>query len=69
MTSAEGTLTLTCIYCGHTWPESLTDLKQAQQVFYRGGTEDQPPTRTEEYLVQCPNCGRRMKVTVQVRGA
>ncbi len=27
MTLTEGALILTCIYCGHAWPESLTNLK------------------------------------------
>ena len=67
--SSEKVLTITCIYCGHTWGESIAELEKQDRVIYREGARGDPPASTVEYLVQCPNCGRRMTVTVRIKGA
>ena len=60
---------ITCVYCGHTWSLSIAKLEEEKRVIYREGSKENSPQRSVEYLVTCPNCGRRLVVTVQVRGA
>ena len=66
---SKGAIPITCIYCGHTWSESIAELEKQDRVIYREDPGGDPPARTAEYLVQCPNCGRRMTVTVRIKGA
>ncbi len=66
--STSNTLRVECIYCGYTWSVSTGELEKRNRVIYREDPGSDPPTRTVEYLVTCPNCSRRLMAKVQVRG-
>ena len=59
---------ITCLYCKHRWQEPVAELEQKKRVIYRHDPTEEDPEARREYLVQCPNCGRRMTVTIRVKG-
>ncbi|NPA92660.1 MAG: hypothetical protein GXO56_03165 [Chloroflexi bacterium] len=66
--ATDNTITITCIYCGHTWTERVAHLEGQTATVYRSA-EGQPQSHSVEYLVTCPKCHQRMVVAVQVREA
>ncbi len=59
-------ITVTCIYCSHTWSESIKELEKRKRVVYRDVQD--PPGRRVEYRVVCPHCGRKMMVSPSTPG-
>ena len=67
--SPDGLISITCIYCGHTWQESVAELERQGHIIYRHDPNEHTAESIREYLVQCPRCGRRMTVSIRIKGA